>query len=280
VSKEFRPFITQVKEKLAKQNREICLFPEALSDSTDASVVLCLLGECLKGKGPEKELCFVFNKRSQLVRQAGDLCFPGGGIVHHIDSIAAKFLGLPFFPLGRWPYWKEWRTRRRVEAGRLSLLLATGLRESLEEMRLNPFRAEFLGPMPVQELQPFQKFLYPMVVWIRNQKRFIPNREVEKVVSIPVNDFLKPEKYVCFQMRFESYQGSNDEVVQDYPGFLHEDDQGSEVLWGLTYRIVMMILEILFGFTPPDFNSLKSVEGMRNKNYFNSASKNNTKKSY
>lgn len=279
VSKEFRLFLDRVTETLAKQNREICLFPEALSDSTDSSVVLCLLSECLKGKGLEKELCFVFNKRSQLVRQAGDLCFPGGGIVHHIDSIAAKFLGLPFFPLGRWPYWKEWQTLRREESVRLSLLLATGLRESLEEMRLNPFRAEFLGPMPVQELQPFQKFLYPMVVWIRNQKRFFPNREVEKVVSIPVKNFLKPEKYVRYQMRFESYQGSNDEVVQEYPGFLHEDDEDSEVLWGLTYRIVMMILEILFGFTPPDFNSLTSVEGMRGKNYFNSASKNNTKKS-
>lgn len=102
---------------------------------------------------------------------------------------------------------------------------------------------------------------------------------MEKVVSIPVKDFLKPEKYVRYQIRFESYQGSHDEVVQEYPGFLYEDDEGSEVLWGLTYRIVMMILEILFGFTAPDFNALTSVEGMRGKNYFNSASKNNRKKS-
>ena len=118
-----------------------------------------------------------------------------------------------------------------------------------------------------------------MVVWIRNQKRFFPNREVEKVVSVPVKDFLRPEKYIRYRMRFEAYPGSDDEVIQDFPGFLHEDEEGPEVLWGLTYRIVMMILEILFGFRPPDFNSLKSVEGMRGKNYFNSASRNNTKKS-
>jgi hypothetical protein len=215
----------------------------------------------------------VFNKRSKLVRQSGDLCFPGGGIVHHIDSIAARFLGLPFFPLSRWPYWKEWRTLRREESVRLSILLATGLRESLEEIRLNPFGAKFLGPLPPQSLQSFQRFIYPMVVWIRNQKRFIPNREVEKVVSIPIKDFLKPEKYVRYQMRFEAYQGSNEEVVQDFPGFLHEDDEGGEVLWGLTYRIVLMILELLYDFSPPDMYSLESVEGMRDENYFNSVSK-------
>jgi len=273
VSKDFRPFITQVTETLAKQNREICLFSEALSDSTDSSVVLCLLSECPQEKGLGSELCFVFNKRSKLVRQSGDLCFPGGGIVHHIDSIAAKFLGLPFFPLGRWPYWKEWRTGRRVESVRLSILLATGLRESLEEMRLNPFRTEFLGPMPPQPLQSFQKFIYPMVVWIRNQKRCFPNREVEKVVSVPVKDFLRPENYVRYRMRFEAYPGSDDEVIQDFPGFLHEDEGGPEVLWGLTYRIVMMILEMLFDFSPPDMYSIECVDGLRDENYYNSVSK-------
>jgi 8-oxo-dGTP pyrophosphatase MutT (NUDIX family) len=279
VSKEFRPFINQVKETLAKQNREVCLFPETLSASTDSSVVLCLLGECPNDKGMGAELCFVFNKRSKLVRQAGDLCFPGGGIVHHIDSLAAKFLGWPFLPLGRWPYWKQWRTRRRMEAGRLSILLATGLRESWEEIRLNPLRTEFLGPLPPQSLQNFQNFVYPMVVWIRNQKRFHPNQEVEKVVSIPVKDFLKSENYVRYQMRFEAYQGSNEEVIQDFPGFLHEDEEGPEVLWGLTYRIVLIFLEMLYDFSPPDIYTLDAVDGLRDETYFNSSSRKNIKKS-
>jgi 8-oxo-dGTP pyrophosphatase MutT (NUDIX family) len=279
VSKEFGPFINQVKETLAKQNREVCLFPETLSASTDSSVVLCLLGECPNDKGMGAELCFVFNKRSKLVRQAGDLCFPGGGIVHHIDSLAAKFLGWPFLPLGRWPYWKQWRTRRRMEAGRLSILLATGLRESWEEIRLNPLRTEFLGPLPPQSLQNFQNFVYPMVVWIRNQKRFHPNQEVEKVVSIPVEDFLKSENYVRYQMRFEAYQGSNEEVIQDFPGFLHEDEEGPEVLWGLTYRIVLIFLEMLYDFSPPDIYTLDAVDGLRDETYFNSSSRKNIKKS-
>jgi 8-oxo-dGTP pyrophosphatase MutT (NUDIX family) len=271
LTKDPKQFVNQVSEILEKWNRDACLYSDHLYNSAGSSVVLCLFSECLQGKGKEKELCFVFNKRSKWVRQAGDLCFPGGGI-HHIDSLAAKLLGWPFFPLGRWPYWKHWKARRRKEADRLALLLATGLRECAEEMRLNPFRTQFLGPMPPQALQSFRRFLYPMVVWVRHQKRFFLNREVEKVVTIPIKDLLKPEKYVRFRMRFESYV-DGEEALQDFPGFLHEDEEGQEVLWGVTYRIVMVILEVLFNFQSPEMDGLKVVEGMRDENYLNSPSR-------
>jgi len=267
-----KAFVGQVIETLEKWNREACLYADNLVDPLGSSAVLCLLSECVKGKGPETELCFVFNKRSKLVRQAGDLCFPGGGIDHRFDSLVARLLGLPFFPLGRWPYWKQWKAQRKKESDLLALLLTTGLRECFEEMRLNPFRTQFLGPMPPQSLQSFQRFLYPMLVWIRHQKRFYPNREVEKVVAIPLNDLLKPEKYVRFRMRFESYV-NGEESIQDFPGFFHEDEEGHEVLWGVTYRIVMTILEILFNFVPPDMEDLQVVEGMRDDNYLNSPSR-------
>jgi 8-oxo-dGTP pyrophosphatase MutT (NUDIX family) len=262
-------FINQITETLEKWNRDVCLYADHLYDSSGSSVVLCLLSECMSRNKTEKEFCFVFNKRSKWVRQAGDLCFPGGGIAHHIDSLAARFLGLPFFPLGRWPYWKKWKTEREKEADRLALLFATGLRECTEEMRLNPFRARFLGPMPPQALQSFRRFLYPMVVWIKRQKRFFPNREVEKVVTIPIKDLLNPEKYVRFRMHFESYM-NGEEALQDFPGFLHGEADGHEVLWGVTFRIVMTILEVLFNFQPPEMDDLPVVEGMRDENYLNS----------
>jgi 8-oxo-dGTP pyrophosphatase MutT (NUDIX family) len=271
LTKDPKQFVIQVSEILEKWNRDACLYSDHLYNSAGSSVVLCLFSECLKGKGHEKELCFVFNKRSKWVRQAGDLCFPGGGI-HPIDSLAAKFLGWPFFPLGRWTYWRQWKVRRRKEADRLALLLATGLRECAEEMRLNPFRTQFLGPMPPQSLQSFRRFLYPMVVWVRHQKRFFLNREVEKVVSVPIKDLLNPEKYVRFRMRFESYLDGA-EALQDFPGFLHEDEEGQEVLWGVTYRIVTVLLEVLFNFQPPEMDGLKIVEGMRDENYLHSPSR-------
>jgi hypothetical protein len=170
--------------------------------------------------------------------------------------------------LGRWPYWKEWQTHRREESARLALLLATGLRESLEEMRLNPLGTRFLGPLPSQRLQSFQRVLYPMVVWIRNQKRFFPNWEVEKVVSIPVKDFLNPAKYVCYRIQFESPENGPFEAIQNFPGFLHEDGNETEVLWGATYQIVITFFKIVFGFSPPDINSLKVIKGFRGETYF------------
>ena len=46
----------------------------------------------------------------------------------------------------------------------------------------------------------------------------------------------------------------------------------------MTYRIVMVILEVLFNFQPPDMDGLQVVEGMRDENYLNSPSR-KTKKS-
>ncbi|MGC1402832.1 MAG: hypothetical protein WA974_07880 [Thermodesulfobacteriota bacterium] len=255
-------------ETLGTRNRESCLYPENLSDSRGASAVLFLLSLCPPKIGLPPEPCILLNKRSKLVRQAGDLCFPGGGIVPHVDSIGARLLGLPFFPLGRWPHWKEWRRLRRKESTRLALLLATGLRESLEEMRLNPFGVEFLGPMPAQTLLSFQRVIYPLMVRIRNQKRFFTNREVEKVVSIPIKDLLEPEKYIRYRMHFESSQNGNNETLRDFPGFFHDDGEDREVLWGATYHIVVTFLEIVFGFSPPEITFSNIIEGCRGENYF------------
>lgn len=264
-------FLRRVTETLEQANRKADLFKERLSSGSGSSAVLCLLSERLRGSGPEKQICFLFNKRSRWVRQAGDLCFPGGGISHRVDSLWAKLLRLPFFPLGRWPYWRDWEKNRPRESRRLALLLATALREGVEEMRLNPLRIRFLGPMLPQSLLSFQRFLYPMAAWIGRQRRFLPNREVEKVVAVPLEDLLNPEKYVCFRMRFAAYLNGG-EAIQDFPGFLHEEEEGFEVLWGVTYRIVMDFLEVLFNFRPPAMEGLRVVEGTRDENYLGSPS--------
>ncbi len=277
MQRETEGFLKKIMDRLEEENRNRSLYPEKGLTGSQASVVLCLLSECLKGEGPEKERCLVFNKRSKWVRQAGDLCFPGGGIAHRLDAWAARLLGLPGFPLGSWSFWKTWRRERPREAGSLSLLLAAGLRECLEEMRLNPFSVRFLGPLPPQALQPVGRCLYPMVVWIKYRPRYRPNREVEKVVSIPLRDLLNPARYVRYRMHFAVYT-NGDESVQDFPGFFHSDAEGAEVLWGVTYRIVMDFLGLVFDFTPPAMETLPVVDGERDENYLLSPSRNHNRK--
>jgi 8-oxo-dGTP pyrophosphatase MutT (NUDIX family) len=253
---------------LHETNEGEYLFPDGISKSSETSSVLFLLSRhCNHGRsGPEP--CIVLNKRSFRVRQPGDLCFPGGRISIQADSYASRLLTLPFSPLTRWPYWHHWRNHRRLEARRLVLLLATALRESFEEIRLNPLTVQFLGPMPSQSLPMFYRVLYPMVVWMR-QKFFLPNWEVEKIVHIPLRNLLHGDNYACYRLHFQMgpESGQSKRLQEDFPCFCHFEEGEKEVLWGVTFRIVMVFLEISFGFKPPEISSLPVIHGVLDERY-------------
>ena len=118
---------------LHEVNRGKPIFPSGLVESDATSAVLFLLGEH-PGKRRSSEPCIILNKRSMSVRQAGDLCFPGGRISLPLDLWGARILSmLPFTPLARWGHWPHWKHYRRREIKNLALLLTTGLRESFEE---------------------------------------------------------------------------------------------------------------------------------------------------
>ena len=152
----------------------------------------------------------------------------------------------------------------------MALLFATSLREGVEEMRLNPFGIEFLGPLPPDTLVMFQRVIYPLVGWIKRQKRFFPNWEVEKIVHIPLRHFFNRDHYASYRLRFEMPPENIDpRLLEDFPCFIHQSHNEREVLWGATYRIVMVFLEMVFGFTPPETGSLPVVYGTLDDNYHN-----------
>jgi len=252
--------IHQVTEGLQNDSRKASIFPAGISDSRTAAAVLCLLGFYRNGKRNAPQACFVFNKRSLKVRQAGDLCFPGGRIMPRIDFYFSLWLRLPFFPLSRWPYWKWWRAQRPLEARRLSLLLSAGLREGLEEMRLNPLGVRFLGPLPSQRLQMFQREIYPMVAWIERQQHFFPNWEVEKIITVPVRRFLDPAHYAGCRISFDAGRERRTARGHEiFPCFCLTEGSEREILWGATYRMVMNFLELIFDFRPPPPDTLPVV---------------------
>lgn len=262
--------IQQVTSALQNHSRTQPIFPAGILNSRTAAAVLCLLGFYRNGTRNAPQACFVFNKRSLKVRQAGDLCFPGGRMMPRIDLYFSWWLRLPYFPLFRWPYWNWWRKQRPLEARRLSLLLSAGLREGLEEMRLNPLGVRFLGPLPSQRLHMFQREIYPMAAWIERQQHFFPNWEVEKIVTVPIRSFLDPAHYAGCRIRFNDDREKQAARTREvFPCFCLPQTTGREILWGATYRIVMNFLELVFDFRPPPLDSLPVVNKRLGEGYIN-----------
>ena len=239
----------------------------SLNHQTSAGVILLL------GKGPTRkhfsnEPCLILNKRSSKVRQPGDLCFPGGSIAPRFDAALAAALALPITPLGRWPYWSRWKRNDLRAARSLALLWATGLRESLEEMRLNPFGIKFLGPLPPQNLVMFRRRIYPLAAWTHSQKRFFPNWEVEKIIHIPLKALLNPTSYRRYRLEMQLPADDQQSTsIRDFPCFEFQHKGDREVLWGATFRITVQFLEYIFGFKLPDPTTLPVIEGRLDSTY-------------
>ena len=259
----------RISRKLFEKTKRECLYPEDVARSATASAVLFPVGgTCSDGYG-EGEPCIIFNKRSLKVKQPGDLCLPGGRMAPRMDLFLSRLLAWPFSPLKRWAYRRRWQGKGEEESRRLGLLLATSLRESLEEMRLNPLGVTFLGPMPSQDLSMFKRVLYPMVVWVNRQRRFLPNWEVERIVRVPLRELLETDAYAVYRIRFQDpVQGT---FARDFPCFRHEKGKEKEILWGVTYRIVMVFLNIVFEFKPPLPGRLPVVQGVMSEIYLNGA---------
>jgi len=234
---------------------------------TTAGVVL-LLGQNSAETNLAAEPCIVLNKRSLKVRQPGDLCFPGGSMAPHIDPYLARLFSLPFASLGLWRHRGNWKKNHSRQAKLMSILWATGLRESFEEMRLNPLGLRFLGPLPPQSLVMFRRTIYPMVGWIKRQKRFFPNWEVEKVLYVPLRDLLNPSYYGRYRLRMGNNPGQGRiESINDFPCFQLQAQTGKEILWGATYRITIDFLESVFDFRPPAIATRTVIEGALDETY-------------
>lgn len=233
-------------------------------DSPTSSSVLFLISE----PRPSDLPWLILNKRSQQVRQPGDLCFPGGGPSPRMDTVLARLLSLPGFPFARW----QSRAGHRFSKNRnlLSQLLATCLRESFEEMRLIPLGVQFLGPLPPQRLVMFNRVIYPMVGWVKCQKYFRLNGEVERLVHIPIEKLLNPDNYAYFRITYPSDLSVDiDQKRRELPCFVHQQEGTHEILWGATYRIIMTFLSQIFNFIPPETSARPRINSHLAPAYFN-----------
>ena len=244
------------------------LYPANIKAIKGASAVLFLLGIMPSHNGHQPEPSLILNKRSQNVTQPGDLCCPGGGISAKLDMFMAKTMALPGFPMWRWPFWPKIKMRSRQEAEILRLLFSTSIRESYEEMRLNPFGVRFLGPLPTERLVMFRRDIYPMVGWVTRQQHFRTNWEVEKIVTIPIRALLNPDNYVRYLLEIKDPKDSGiNHRVYDAPSFVYRNKSESEVLWGATCRMTLSFLKLVFDFLTPELESLPVLREMMERSY-------------
>jgi hypothetical protein len=243
-------------------------FPDDGVNHQTSAGVLLLLGPGNDKSRKPAEPCLILNKRSLKVRQPGDLCFPGGSITPRLDRPLAKLFSLPVTSLGRWQFWPQWRRAHPRAARLLALLWATGLRESLEEMRLNPFGARFLGVLPPQNLVMFKRQIYPLVTWVERQRRFDPNWEVDKILHVPLVHLLDPANYGRYRLQMKmSAAADGPDMMRDFFCFPIQRNGATEILWGATFRITALFLEYVFDFKPPPLDTLPVIEGHLARNY-------------
>lgn len=263
-------FVRHVEDRLYSLTRSVSQYEnQSIIDFDDtSSAVLMLLGFHSDSQLSPAEPTLILNKRSQEMRQPGDLCCPGGRVAPRMDRFLSRFLKAPFSPLGRWVHWGEFKRRHPGNAQLLSLYLATGLRESFEEMRLNPLRVKFLGSLPPQRLVMFKRVIFPLVCWVTDQKTFHPNREVDKIIHIPLRDLLDPARYFRYRLSWKAELSPGfDSGFRDYPCFQCRTEKATELLWGATYQMTTDFLEAIFQFQPPPLESLPVVRGKLGQNY-------------
>ncbi len=251
----------RVTEVLSRHCSVEDIFPgnEGRLDERESSV-LVLLGEDLPEDGGVPEVCVILNKRSKEVKQPGDLCCPGGA-VEKIDHFLARLLSFRGSILWKWPCWSELKRTRPEDAEFLSLLYAAGLREAWEEMGLNPFRVDFLGPLPTHYLVMYRRSIHPMVAWISRQGQFRLSWEVERIVKFPLHALLNPFNYAHYRMFIPphlEWRFRRAESV-DFPCFIYKTGGRADLLWGVTFRIVTRLLEMIFGFKVPNIEKLPLV---------------------
>ena len=234
---------------------------DEIGSDSRLSVVLFLLNVSPDSPGRSPEPCLILNKRSARVPQPGDLCCPGGGIEPRFDRLAAHLLRLPLSPLRQWPHYRTWQAKAPRQAARLRLLMAAALREGVEEMRLNPLGVRFLGGLPPVHLVMFKRTIVPFVAWVHRQQQFRPNWEVERIVRIPLRILLVPDGYMALRLRMEGGNaGGRGTNASEFPAFRFRSLNGTEILWGATYRITMNFMEQVFGFQPPEHTRGAAIE--------------------
>ncbi len=208
------------------------------------------------------EYVIILTKRSMYVPQPGDLCCPGGGIRRTRDAIAGYFIArqhilpLPFLPSARRLIRVDHRQRTVV-----ALLWAAALRECWEETRLRPWYVEFLGALPIQQLQNFPRYIFPLVGRVVRPWKPKLSREVDRIVRVPIQAFLDPDNYAIYSQKIPPELTAKLGMDRwELPCLVIKDEDGEEILWGATFRILFQFVQTVTELRVADIHPQRRIE--------------------
>ena len=214
------------------------LFPESASD----------------GRSKTGEFVFQLIKRSSLVTQPGDLSCPGGMIHPIIDCLLRPLLLYAPLPIVRGRTRTYAFSRGPTSLRITTLFLANALRETWEEIGLRPWRVRYLGPLPTYSLTRFRRTIFPLVGYVVNGEPPRPNREVEKIVEIPLSAFFQEGHIGCYLLSVPDPNEAGASIPIRYPCLIHHNPDGEEeILWGATFHIITRFLAIVTDYQLPDW---------------------------
>jgi 8-oxo-dGTP pyrophosphatase MutT (NUDIX family) len=239
-----------------------------------AGVLLPLLfRKSSSGNQSEGQFVFQLIKRSSRVSQPGDISCPGGIIHPIIDLLLRPLLIHGPFPIIRGPA-RIYASQRQPAIRRImTLFLVNALRESWEEIGLSPFHVRFLGPLPTYSLMRFRRTIFPLVGFVEKPGSLNPNREVEKIVEIPLVSFYEKDLIGCYMLSAPDQTDRDVLRSFQYPCLIHHDSNGGEeILWGATFHILVQFLEIVMDYRLPDWGKGRVVHRTLHSDYLTGGS--------
>jgi len=241
------------------------------SELHSAAGVLLLLH--FRKKRPDEEdqqgdFCFHLIKRSASVAQPGDLSCPGGMLHPHLDGLLRVLLVKGLVPVLKGYPESFIRKENEDPFKTITLFLTNGLRESWEEIGLSPFNVRFLGPLSCHSLILFRRTIFPLVCLVNKEPLYRPNREVDRVVEIPLASFFRDDNYAHYLIDRAGSLKDSDQVSWQFPCFRHQEEgRAPEILWGATFNIILRFLEILFDFKLPEIPSGRVIRRTLHQSY-------------
>ena len=265
-----------VREKLAsvpidykEMNLQIDKSRQESSAHLKAAVVLLLNFKKFYGKS---EYVFQLIKRSDTVSQGGDISCPGGMLQPGRDNFLNFFIRTGILPAMRGRKSKHIQSGDKETTSLTHLFLTNALRESWEEIGLNPFNIKFLGALPSYSLTLFARTIFPVVCLTRKPFKYRLSSEVEKILEIPVSFFFHGDNYATLDIK--TSLGKDTEPFQyQMPCLIIPDGQGGEdILWGATFNIINNFLGIISDNSLPSpsssriFNKVLTLSYISGKN--------------